>query len=60
MLECVVRSRPRDLLADIRKICDTFDSVPTVRKAVGAARKRARELQAERAGAVKKRRPKKQ
>jgi hypothetical protein len=44
----VVRLRSRDPFGDLRKICDAFDSVPTVRRAVRAARKRARQIQAER------------
>jgi len=54
MVESAVRRRSHDPLVHLREICEAFDSVPSVRKAVIAARKRARELQAERRGAAKK------
>jgi hypothetical protein len=42
-----------DWLDRIRQICEAFDSEPSIRKAVVAARKRARALQGKRGGRIK-------
>jgi hypothetical protein len=56
-LNGVVRSRPQDPFDNLRKICDAFDAAPTVSRAVRAARKRAREIQAERRAKQPRRKP---